>query len=202
MRNKLIWLVALLAGACSSKPAVSSADSAPGRKPGDKIDSILPMTEYVRRFRVGVDAPAALRGGATTRDALARDYLAALARRDTTALAGMLVSRGELAWLIFPDHRYAAAPYELDPAILWGQLTHANSKGLTRAMQRYGGVPMALLALECSRDTLQLTRGPARLWGPCTVRYRAGDSTLTRRLFGSILERDGRAKFLSYANEF
>lgn len=202
MRPVFLMTLTLFVTACTSKPSSTAADNASWRKPGDVIDSILPMAEYIRRFRTGTDSVAEVSGGATTRDRLARDYLAALAQRDTLALAGLLVSQREFAWLVFPDHRYAEAPYTLDPAIFWGQLTNANAKGIARALQRYGGVPMVLLGLECDRDTLQLVRGPATLWGPCTVNFKTGDSTLTRRVFGSIIERDGRAKFLSFANEF
>lgn len=201
MHFKSICLLAVVSTACS-RTEVPNADATPWRKPGDTIDSILTMPEYLRRFRAGVESATALAGGATTREALATTYLVALSQRDTVALGRMLISRAEFAWLIFPDHRYATPPYELDPAILWGQLTNTNAKGLRRALQRYGGASLALQALDCTRDTLQLVRGTTRLWGPCTVRYRAADSTVTHQLFGAMVERDGHLKFLSYANDF
>jgi hypothetical protein len=34
------------------------------------------------------------------------------------------------------------------------------------------------------------------------VRYREGDRLVTRRLFGSIVEREGRFKLLSFANDY
>ena len=113
-----------------------------------------------------------------------------------------LVSRAEFGWLVFPDHIYAAPPYELDPAVFWLQLVAGSAKGSARVLERVGGRPLAYAGLECQRDTLQLRQGPATLWGPCTIRYRDGDSTVARRLFASIIERDGAGKFLGYANEF
>jgi hypothetical protein len=202
--------VALILTACASgeaartdPPIAAATDTArPWRKPGDVIDSILPMAEYLRRFRTGLTEPVRFEGGASSRDELARRFLAALATKDTAALADLAVTRAEFAWLVFPDHLYAAPPYELDPAFFWMQLGAEGAKGLNRALERYGGRPFILLALACQRDTLQLRSGPARMWSGCQVRYRDGEQEETRRLFGSIVERDGRAKLLSFANDF
>lgn len=196
-------LVGLVACGGGQKPAEVAVDTArPWAKPGDVVDSIFPMPELVRRFRVGLTEPVALEGGAPTRDALAKQFLAAIATRDTVALRSMLLSRAEFAWLMFPDHRYAEPPYELDPGIFWLQLTAENSKGVERVLQRYGGQTLAFERLTCDADTLQMLRGPTTLWGPCRVRYRTADSTLTRQLFGSMIERNGRVKLVSYNNEF
>ncbi len=181
----------------------ASGDTArPWRKTGDVIDSILPMPEYLRRFRQGLVEPARLMGGAASQDELARQFLAAVSARDTAAFAALAVSRAEFAWLVFPHHRYHNPPYELDPEIFWMQLTAGSSTGLHRTLERYGGARLALVSLGCGRDTLQITSGPLTVWSNCNMRYRAGDSVDGRRLFGSIVERDGRMKLLSFANDF
>jgi len=190
----------------------AAADTArPWRKPGDKIDSILPMPEYLRRFREGLVEPIQLSNGATDRESLAREFLKGVSRQDTAALGRMLITRAEFAWLLFPEHRYAVPPYELDPAIFWMQLQAQSQTGFHRVLERYGGKPMAYLGLRCQRDTLQIvTSTPTRttpvIWSPCLIRYRVrygtGDSTYTKRLFGSIVVQGGRAKFLTYANDF
>ncbi len=206
MRRIALLFLCLALPACraAEKPvAVATADtSRPWAKPGDVIDSILPMDEYVRRFRTGLTAVERLEGGAEGRQALAKRFLAAISAQDTVALRGMLVTRAEFSWLVFPDHRYSEPPYELDPGIFWLQLTAESSKGIERVLQRYGGGRLTFQRLECAADTLQMLRGPTTLWGPCTVGYRTADSTLTRRLFGSIVERGGRTKFISFSNEF
>jgi hypothetical protein len=207
------WLLLLAgwAGACAKTEAESAGSAAeaasagtakPWRQAGDRIDSILPMAEYLRRFRAGLSQPAGFSGGETSRDALARRFLAAVSARDTAGLAALAVSRAEFAWLIFPHHLYAEPPYELDPAIFWMQLTGASAKGLGRALERLGGLPLVLRALDCSRDTLQVRGGPAAVWSSCGVQYRAGDRVETRRLFGAMVERKGRFKLLSFANDF
>lgn len=205
-----ILLAICLAAACARPDAEQSAlqvavgtDSAhPWRKPADKIDSILPMAEYLRIFRQNLDQPRHLEGGEASREALARRFLAAVARQDTAALMDLLVTRAEFAWLVFPQHIYAKPPYELDPAIFWLQLRAESDKGLQRALQRYNAQSPAFLGLQCRRDTVQLAPGPITMWSSCVVRYRNGKEIETRRLFGSIVEQHSQVKLLSMANEF
>jgi hypothetical protein len=55
--------------------------------------------------------------------------------------------------------------------------------------------------LQCPPEPL--VEGPNRIWERCTVRVdSAGGETIEMRLFGSILERDGVFKFVSYTNDF
>lgn len=201
MRQRCLSGLALcLLMACPASRAEQS--EAPWRKPGDRIDSILPMEVQLARFRMGQVKPSTLSGAEATREALARRFLGAVARRDTAGLSELLVSRGEFAWLVFPDHRYARPPYDLDPGIFWLQIGAASAKGLGRVLERLGGEPLGFEALACRRDTLQITRGAVRLWSPCELSYRQGGGVRTGRLFGTMVERDGRFKLLSFANDF
>ncbi len=212
MRSELFFPLALLALGCAQERAAERAEppvrtaavdtAQPWRKPGDKIDSILPMEEYLRRFRTGLAEPAGLTGGDTSPERLARRFLAAVAARDTAAFEDLVVTRAEFAWLVFPHHFYAGPPYDLDPEIFWLQLTAGSSKGLDRTLQRYGGVPLTFLGLTCRPDTMQIRTGPVTLSGPCNLRFRARDSVEARRLFGSIVVRNGVAKLLSLANDY
>jgi hypothetical protein len=160
------------------------------------------MAEYLRRFRQGLTEPARLEGGAITREALARLFLSAVATQDSVALRGLLISPAEFAWLVFPQHIYSEPPYALDPAIFWMQLGAESTKGLHGTLQRFGSHTLGYRDLRCQRDTVQLRPGPAALWSSCRVSYRNGTRVETHRLFGSIVERDGRFKLLSLANEF
>lgn len=199
-------LLLLLLAACT--PAADRADAPvdperPWRQPGDAVDSIFPVEVMLARFRGGLDSVGTFAGGATDPEALATAFLAAVAAGDSGALGAMHVTPAEFAWLVYPDHIYARPPYELDPAIQWLQIQAASAKGIARVLERYGSRPLAFRALECPADTLQFVAGAVvKGWGPCRVTYASGDSVLTRRLFGTIVARDGRAKFLGYANEF
>jgi hypothetical protein len=202
MQRSITLALIVLAIGCSS-PEVAAFDAEhPWRQPGDVIDSILPMEEHERRFREGLTAVTALSGGSTSRDALAERFLEALEQRDSLTLHGLMVSRAEFAWLVFPAHLYRQPPYELDPGTLWMQLQQGSAKGLARALERHGGQPLEVRRMECQRDTLQLVSELMTMWGDCQLSYQAGDSTLTRRLFGSMVELDGVVKFLSYSNDF
>jgi hypothetical protein len=196
--------VLLVACADSGQQAEAPIDpERPWRQPGDVIDSVFPMDVMLARFREAVPAVTRLEGGAPDREALARTFLSAVSAGDSVALTGLLVNRSEYAWLLFPEHLYAKPPYELDPAIHWLQVQASSAKGLARVLERYGTRPLEFRSLACDADTMQFTASPTiTAWGPCTVTFRGNDSTLTRRLFGTIVERDGVAKFLGYANEF
>ena len=202
MQRVLYLSLVLLTMACSSPEETALDAERPWRQPGDVIDSILPMEEHERRFREGLTELAALTGGERSPEALAQTFLTAVSAHDSAALRRLLVDRAEFAWLVFPDHLYRRPPYELDPAIFWMQLRQESAKGLTRVLERHGGKAMRFRDLRCERDTLQLVDSRMMMWGACQLEYQAGDSLLTRQLFGSIIERDGIFKLLSYANDF
>ncbi len=168
---------------------------------GDAIDSILPMAEYVRRFRVGTEETAGLGGEIHSRDSLASRVLAATSQRDTVALSGLVVTRAEFAWLVFPEHNYAKPPYELDPALFWAQIQSSSNKGAGRLLGRYGGTQLSFQSLACTRDTLQTRSERLTMWSGCTVRFTSDGTDQETALFGTIVEHDGVMKLLGYGNE-
>ena len=66
------------------------------------------------------------------------------------------------------------------------------------ALAAYGGRPASYLGHEC--DSRSSREGTNVVYGPCTVRLAVGADTVKQRLFGLIIERDGRFKFVSFAN--
>lgn len=202
MRRYLCLNLMLTLLACQTPDETAFDSERPWRQPGDVIDSILPMEEHERRFREGLTEVTALSGGEPSRDALAKRFLGAVARKDSIDLYAMSITRAEFAWLLFPHHLYRNPPYELDPGTLWMQFQQGSAKGLARVLERYGGQPLEFRDMVCDRDTLQIQSGDMKLWGECDLTYRMADSTLTRRLFGSMVELDGMLKILSYSNDF
>lgn len=73
---------------------------------------------------------------------------------------------------------------------------------MKRLASRVGGAGTRVAGYDC--EPAPSIEGENRLYQQCTVRYRLSpaDSVERRRLFGSIIERDGRYKFVSYANDF
>lgn len=198
MRRLLALLtVFAVAAACGRD---SAADRAPAPAAG-VVDSALPIDTLLHRFRAEIaDTPTTLAGGADSPEALTRALLAAITARDTGALRGLVLSRAEFAWLYYPHTIYVRPPYELGPELVWMQQLSGSSTGATRLFQRYGGSAMRLDALLCP-DSITV-EGPNRLVMGCRVRFAAADSAPREmRLFGALLNRDGRYKFLTYAND-
>ena len=191
-------LACTLPGDASNSSTPTPGHVAPART---IIDSILPPAEEMRRFRVnGGPVRTKLSGGAASRDALARAFVQALATRDTTMIRGLVMDHIEFADLYYPASRYARPPFRTPVGLIWTQIQLNSEKGITRAMSRLGGQPVQFVGVSCASAPEFV--GAARIEGRCSTRYidAAGD-TVSRRLFGAIVQIGGRAKFLSYAND-
>jgi hypothetical protein len=166
------------------------------------VDSIFPIEEEIRRFHavLGPD-PGRLSGGAGSVDALVDRFERALAEADTTAFADMLMTRDEFGWLHYPTTIFTAPPYELGPSLVWFQIENGSSRGLGRLLDRLGGRPVEFVEHTCPPEPV--IQGINRVWEGCVVRFDTPDEDPRElQLFGSILERDGVFKFVSYTNGF
>jgi len=196
----------LAASACRGAEPRTAAAAPPSiaerwtQQPGLRVDSILPMEVQLARFRHGLPVVTALDNGARSADDLVRQFLTAVGKADTAALAGLTLSRAEYAWLYFPTSVYATAPYELPPDIAWTLSTAVNEKGVSRVVHRLGGAAIRFHGYRCGQEARE---GANRFWRQCTLEYEhPEEGRVSRRLFGTIMERDRRYKFLSYANDF
>ena len=192
----------LIAAACDGRAEARSAppDSTTSA-PAPIIDSILPSGEALRRFQAKLTPVAELNTSIGSRDTLIARFASAIESGDREALKSLLVSKAEYAFLYFPTSAYSRKPYELPPEIAW-LLSEQNSiKGFTRLTRRLGGKRIVVRGYECSDS---VTEGANRFWRDCRVTYidPANGLPVTRVLFGAIMERGGRYKFLSYANDF
>lgn len=217
-RSLSLVLLALLA-ACEQAPAVRVAeavtmdslarvererarhDSIVRSRPGYIIDSILPVAEEIRRFQATLDSrPTALTDGASSRSALVSRFVGALERNDRQALAQLVVTRAEFGTLIYPTSPNAAPPYRQSPQLVWLTRAASTEKASRRLLQRFGGKPFGYVGYTC--DTKAIRQGENTVWSGCSVRFTeaATGDTNRLRLFGSIVERGGRFKFLSLTN--
>lgn len=172
------------------------------KQPGYIIDSLLPMEEYLRRFRVGMTEPTALTSGMPERDALVRTFMTALAKRDTGQLSRMTLTKAEFAWLYFPHHPISRPPFELPPELTWFQIGANGHKGSVRMLERFGGQTLRYLGHVCPDSSIRAV-GEGREYDRCRVIVaRAGGARDTLRFFGPVFERRGQFKFVSYANDF
>lgn len=181
--------------------------------PGYVVDSILPVEEELRRFRLAVrergassesdsnDNVTALSSGSDSREALVSRFVKALAASDSSDLRAMRLTAREFADLVYPESPYTRPPYRQSPALVWNQIRNPSESGLTRLLRRLGGEPLRYVNHSCARKPER--QGGNVIWTDCTVVVVDSRSETTRhRLFGSIIERDGRFKFVSYSNEF
>jgi len=191
---------ALLAACGSDSPEAAAA--AIDARPRGTVDSIFPIEEEIRRFRavLGPD-PGKFSGGAGSLDALVERFERALVEADTTAFADMLMTQDEFGWLYYPTTIFTAPPYESAPSLVWFQIENGSSRGLGRLLERLGGRPIEFTGYTCASEPL--IQGLNRVWERCAVRFDAPDEEPRElQLFGSILERDGVFKFVSYTNGF
>jgi hypothetical protein len=188
----------VLAGAAACRPPRETPAAA--QQSAGVVDSAVPREVALARFRECCARVESLSGGAPSRDALVRRFVRALETRDTAALRALRLTRSEFAWLYYETSPQGLPPYNLSPSLMWFLLEGNGSKGIARALDEYGGTPLGYVAYEC--DPVTSGEGRNTLTGPCTVRRVEPDGDTVRvRLFGLLIERGGRWKFLSYSNK-
>ncbi len=183
--------------------ARAQQDSINRTLPGYVIDSILPVEEMLRRFRakIGGGPVAAFQRGSRSRDALVQRFVKAVVANDSVSLRAMQVNASEFAYLIYPESPNTKPPYTQDPALVWRSIQNPSESGFIRLVRRAGGVPVRLAGYECDPNAVR--QGMNGFWANCRLRLvGAGGDTSTHRFFGTIVERGGQFKFMSYKNEF
>lgn len=185
---------------CGDAAVRSVTDSSAAAIGPDHVDSARTPTEHLARFRRAAGSPVdTLRHAAPTLHGLVRAWAAALSARDTTALLDLAFDRAEFAWLFYPDSPMSKPPYEMPPGLLWSQMAGNSDEGLQKVLELLGGKSLAVTAVKC--PALPPREGRNLLRQGCVVSLKVGnDSLAAERYFGSIVERDGRFKFLSHAN--
>jgi hypothetical protein len=209
LRAVSLLLLAGVATACRAADSaprlpVTSADSQAAHvqevaAAGGVVDSILPVAEALRRFQGEIgERTDSLRGSSSSIDGLVNRWAAALSARDTAALNAMVIDRAEFAFLYYPDSRLSKPPYEAPPELLWAQFLATSDEGAKRLLHRFGGASLAVESVICGTPAIE---GANRLHEGCLVRLKEGAALgKPTRLFGTILERDGRFKFVGFAN--
>jgi hypothetical protein len=192
-RIRAALLVAIAASsACSRSDARTSSVS--------PHDTLHTAEESLRRFRERLIRVDSLWPAFTTKEDLARAFVTAVAERDIRRLAPTLLTRAEFAWLYYPENPISRPPYELPAGIAWFELEGNSMTGVRRALASYGGRTTVFRGVSC--DAHPLVQGPNRLWNRCTLALTLEDGTAASvRMFGSILERAGRFKLVSAAND-
>lgn len=171
--------------------------------PGYVVDSILPVDEEIRRFRAAIGGPAVsrLEGGSGSRDDLVQRFMRSAQDADTAAMRRMALSAREFADLYYLSSPYARSPYRQSPALAWKLIQSRSDAGMMAVVRRYAGRAPTVVAVRC--DPKPTREGRNVIHSGCLVDLKEGTTPpLARLLFGSIIERDGQFKFVSFTNKF
>jgi hypothetical protein len=173
----------------AASAAVAAADSANAHnRRVEAFRATVPPEQ--RTDRLDTAAPA-------SREGLVRALVRAVETQDTALIRRLVINRGEFIALYYPSSLYAQKPYLQDPAFVWFQFQENSIKGITRLVTRYGGRELGYRGHDCREEPLM--QGANRLWQHCVLDWAQQPNHL--RVFGSMIERDGRFKFVSYAND-
>jgi len=178
LASRVSFVLALL-GACRGAERPSAAD-------GAYAPSVM-----IARFRQQVpERPTRLGGAADRADTLLAWWARGVAARDTAALRPLALTVSEFAWLYYADSPMAQRPYELDPDVMWTQISSQSARGLTRTLQRFGGRSLGAVRSACAAPRVSRA---LRLYD-CTVAV--PDAGAMLRL--SVVERAGRFKLVGF----
>ena len=165
-----------------------------------RVDSVVPREVALARFQEKSEPATELGGGEQSRDALVRAFVRAVEAGESATLRRMVISRGEFAYLYYPTSAQGLPPYDLSPDLYWFMIVERSNRGASALLSELGGRPLHFAGYQCMGDSTR--EGANTLWGPCLVRsVQAAGDTVSRRLFGPILSRNGSYKFLSYSNK-
>ncbi len=204
-RVPLVVLVVAVAAACAREKTEAERQAEQQAEhvqevvaAGGVVDSIIPVAEALARFRADVPRIDTLQHASASLDRLARRIAASVGARDTADLNAMLMTRAEFAWLYYESSPMSRPPYEAPPGLLWGQMLAASGTGANALLSRFGGTTVTVRALTCPAPDVE---GANKLYKRCTVEFTApGKKPLAGNLFGTVIERDGRFKLISFAN--
>ncbi len=194
--KRAAWALLILTAGCRGaghQPRVEAGATATATVASARLDDLA-------KFRAGLHPTDTLSNGEPTRDALVRRFVTAVAAGDTLGLRRLALSRAEFAYVYYPSNPQGFPPYDLHASLMWFMLSRRGEVGAQRLLTARAGHPLRFISSAC--DSIPSREGENTVWGPCAVRYaRERGDTVSERLFGLIVERRGRYKFLSYANK-
>lgn len=142
-------------------------------------------------------ASAPLAGSEASAAALAQSVLTALQRRDATALRAAALSEQEFREQVWPELPAARPERRLPFSYVWGDLRQKSEAALAAVLTTQGGKRLELVAVRFLGETTHYKSYIVRRKTEVTVKDPMG-AEMQLRVFGSVLEKDGRFKVFSY----
>jgi hypothetical protein len=194
--------VTVLAGC--ERASGASAAVAPSTASVDSVrlhvDTVHAPEVALVRFRESLAEAETLTGGESSVEGLVARWVAAVETQDTSTLRQLVIDRAEYAWLYYPASTFSRRPLYQPPEIFWFRLQASSEKGIVRVLRRLGGSSMNYRGVRCPRPPR--IEGANRIWEYCAVQRSEGSVLRSDILFGGILEREGRFKFIGYGNQY
>ena len=165
----------------------------PRKQPGYIVDSIHPPEVALHRFRQGIEPPALL-DGSPTRDVLLSRFTSAVERRDADSLRALTLTRAEFAYIVYPESRLSKPPYRQPPDVTWMLLQAETGAGTQKLLNR-AAAGLRPLSYRCPNPAER--EGKLSITTGCVARLHEAGAERETRLFGRIVEYDGRWKFIA-----
>ena len=141
--------------------------------------------------------PAPLAHSQDSPEALARAVLSALERRDVDALNELAIDEGEFREHVWPELPAARPERNLPFSYVWGDLHQKSTARLGQTIAKHGGKAYKLVSMRFIGETTPYQSYRVHRDSEITLTDAEG-GIQPIRLFGSVLEKDGRYKVFSY----
>jgi hypothetical protein len=134
-------------------------------------------------------------------DSLARAIVTAARAGDDASLRRYALSAREFIDLVYPASPFAAPPAREAPGRVWMTIQNPSASGRNRLVGRLRGRALSYEGVACGAAPER--QGANTIWTRCRVTLAsARGQRASFELFGSIIERGGRFKVVSYRNQF
>lgn len=145
-------------------------------------------------------SPPPLSGSYQSASELATAVLGALERRDVTALHELALDEREFENHVWPDLPAARPERNMPMSFVWGDLHQKSEASLGRILASRGGQRFSLVSVRFAGGTTAYDSYLVHRQTVLGVRDSTG-AEVNLRVFGSVLEKDGRFKVFSYVVE-
>jgi hypothetical protein len=128
---------------------------------------------------------------------LAEAVLDALARRDAEVLEALALSETEFRKVVWPELPSSRPEVNLPVDYAWRDLNQKSRGHLRALVEGFGGRRLSLVRIEFAGETTRYRTFSVRRKA-VVVAHDGGEAVERFRLFGSVLEQQGRFKLFSY----
>ena len=133
-------------------------------------------------------------------EAVARRVIELLEAGDAEGLRAMAVSREEFHRVVYPELPASDPKRNTSADFLFGMTDRRSRRDLAFTLSRYAGQRIDLVAVDFLGATTEHRTFRVHRKAALTVRTPDGDRVVVR-LFGSMIERDGRYKVFSFVTD-